>query len=127
MHRKQVCIWFDDVRCYRSGADPHSPHLTLNCTAVAALHTTALPAYPGLPELAEVEVRVPKVADDLFRSHRALFDHIDVANQGIQPVCVRAPLGIARKNVRSLNWRPFFLSQLRSGTHKELMQRVVDL
>ena len=108
MHRRQVCIWFDNLRRYRSGADPHSPDLTLNCTAVAVLHTTALPAYRGLPELAEIEARVPKVADDIFRSHRALFDRIDVANQGIQRVWVRAPLDIARKNVRSLNWRPFF-------------------
>ena len=118
MHRRQVCIWFDNLRRYRSGADPHSPDLTLNCTAVAVLHTTALPAYRGLPELAEIEARVPKVADDIFRSHTALFDRIDVANQGIQRVWVRAPLDIARKNVRSLNWRPFFLSELRSGTHK---------
>ena len=127
MHRRQVCIWFDNLRRYRSGTDPHSPNLTLNCTAVAVLHTTALPAYRGLPELAEIEARVPKVADDIFRSHRALFDRIDVANQGIQRVWVRAPLDIARKNVRSLNWRPFFLSELRSGTHKELLQLVVDL
>ena len=127
MQRRQVCIWFDNLRRYRSGADPHSPDLTLNCTAVAVLHTTALPAYRGLPELAEIEARVPKVADDIFRSHRALFDRIDVANQGIQRVWVRAPLDIARKNVRSLNWRPFFLSELRCGTHKELLQLVVDL
>ena len=73
-----------------------------------------------------MEARVPKVADDIFPSHRALFDRIDVVNQGIQRVWVRAPLDIARKNVRSLNWRPFFLSELRSGTHKELLQLVVD-
>ena len=127
MHRRQVCIWFDNLRRCRSGADPHSPDLTLNCTVVAILHTTALPAYPGLPELAEIEARVPKVADDIFRSHRALFDRINVANQGIQRVWVRAPLDIARKKVRSLNWRPFFLFELRSGTHKELLQIVVDL
>ena len=127
MHRRQVYIWFDNLRHYTSGADPHSPDLTLNCTAVAVLHTTALPAYPGLPELAETEVRVPKVADDIFRSHRAMFDRIDVANQGTQRVWACAPLDIARKNVRSLNWRPFFLSELRSGTHKELLQLLVDL
>ena len=63
MHRRQVCIWFDNVRRYRLGADPHSPDLTLNCTIVAVLHTTALPAYPGLPKLAEIEATVPKVAD----------------------------------------------------------------
>ena len=80
-----------------------------------------------MPELAEIEARVPKVADDIFRSHRALFDRIDIANQGIQRVWVRAPLDIARKDVRSLNWRPFFRSELRSGTHKELLQLVVDL
>ena len=127
MHRRQVCIWFDNLRRYRSGADPDSPDLTLNCTTVAVLHTTALPAYRGLPELAEIEARVPKVADDIFRPHRALFDRIDVANQGIQRVWVCAPLDIARKNVPSLNWRPFFLFELRSGTHKELLQLVVDL
>ena len=33
MHRRQVCIWFDNLRRYRSGADPHSPDLTLTCTA----------------------------------------------------------------------------------------------
>ena len=120
-------IWFDNLRRYRSGVDPHSPDLTPSCTAVAVLHTTALPAYRGLPELAEIEARVPSVADDIFRSHRSLFDRMDVANQGIQRVWVRAPLDIARTNVRSLNWRPFFLSELRSGTHKELLQLVVDL
>ena len=80
------------------------------------MHTSALPAYPGVPELAEIGAMVPKVADDIFRSHRALFDHIDVAKQGIQRVWVR-----------SLNWRSFFLSELRPGTHKELLQLVVDL
>ena len=97
MHRRQVCIWFDNLRRYRSGADPSSPDLTLNCTVVAVLHTTALPAYPGLPELVEIEVRVPKVAGDIFCSHIALFDRIDVANQGIQRVWFRAPLDIAKK------------------------------
>ena len=92
MHRRQVCIWFDNLRRYRSGADPHSPDLTLNCTAVAVLHTTALLAYRGLPELAEIEARVPKVADDVFRSHRALFDRIDVANQASSSGTV-APTG----------------------------------
>ena len=127
MHRREVCIWFDNLRRYRSRDDPHSPDLTLNCTAVAVLHTTALPAYPGLPELAEIEARVRKVADDIFCSHRALFDRIDVANQGIQRVWVRALLDTARKNARSLNRRPFFVSQLRSGTHKELLQLSGDL
>ena len=41
MHRRQVCIWFDNLRRYRSGADPHSRDLTRNCTVVAVLHTTA--------------------------------------------------------------------------------------
>ena len=80
-----------------SGADPHSLDLTPNYTAVAVLHTTALPTYPGLPELAEIEARAPQVADDIFRSHRPLFDRIDVANQGIQRVWVRALLDIATK------------------------------
>ena len=124
MHRRQVCIWFNNLRGYRSRADPHSPDLTLNCAVVAVLHSTALPAYPGLPELAEIEARVPKVANDIFRSHRALFD---LTNQGIQRVWVRAPLDIAWKNVPSLNWRPFFLYELRSGTHKDLLQLEVDL
>ena len=127
MHRWQVCMWLDKLRRYRSATDPHSPNLTLNCTAVAVLHTTALRACPGLPELAEMEIRVPKVADDIFRSHKALFDRIDVANQGTQRVWVRAALGIAKKNVCSLNWRPFFLFELRSGTHKEVLLLVVDL
>ena len=35
MHRRQVRIWFDNLRRYRSGADPHSPDLTVNCTAIA--------------------------------------------------------------------------------------------
>ena len=116
-----------NLRRYRSGADPHSPVLTLSCTAVAVLHTTALPAYRGLPELVEIEARVPKVAYDICRSHVALFDRIDIANQGIQRVWVRPPLDIARKNVHSLSWRPFFPCELRSGTHKELLQLVVDL
>ena len=127
MHRRQVCVWFDNPRHYRSGADPHSPDLPLNCTAVAVLHTTALLAYPGLAELREIAARVPKVAKDIFRSHRTLFDRIDVANQGIHRVWFGARLDIARKNVRSLNWRPFSLSELRSGTHKQLWQAVVDL
>ena len=127
MHRKQVCIWFDNLRRYRSGADPHSPDLTLNCTAVAVLHTTALPAYRGLPELAEIEARVPKVADDIFRSHRALFDRIDVAKQGIQRVWVRAPLEICKKKCSLPQLETLFVSELCSGTHKELLQLVVDL
>ena len=74
-----------------------------------------------------MEARVPKVADDTFRSRIALLDSIDVANQGVQRVWVRAHLDIARKNVRSPNWRPFFLSQLWCGTHKELLELVVNV
>ena len=54
MHRRQVCIWFDNLRRYRSGADPHSPDLTLNCTAVAFctllpyLHTGVYRSWPKL-------------------------------------------------------------------------------
>ena len=127
MHRRKVCIWFDNLSRYGLGADPHSPDLTFNCTAVAVLHTSALPAYHGLPKLAEIDARVPKVADDIFRSHLALFDRIDVAYQDVQRVWVRAPLDIARKNVRSLNWTTFVMFELRSGTHKELLEPVVDL
>ena len=127
MHRRQVCIWFDNLSRYRLAADPHSPDLTFNCTAVAVLHTGALPAYHGLPKLAEIDARVPKVADDIFRSHLALFDRIDVADQDVQRVWVRAPLDIARKNVRSLNRRPFVMFELWFGTHKELLELVVDL
>ena len=97
MHYRQVCVWFDNLGRYGLGDYPHSPNLTLKCRAVAILHTTALPTYPGLPELAEIEARVPKAADDIFRSHRALFDRIDVANQGIQRVWVPTLLNIAEK------------------------------
>ena len=91
------------------------------------LCTAAVPVYLGLPELVEIEAAVPKVADDIFRSHTALFNRIDVDNEGIQRICLCAPLHIARKNARSLNWRPFFLSELRSGAHEELLQLVVHL
>ena len=98
MHRRQVCIWTDNMRRYRSGVEPRSLDLTLKCTTVVVLHTTAQPAYPGLPELVEIEATVPKVADDIFRSHRASFDRIDVANEDIRRVSVRAVLDFARKN-----------------------------
>ena len=127
MHRRQVCIWFGNLRHCTSGGDPHSRDLPLSCTVVALLRTVAWPAYPGLAELAEIEARVPNVVDDIFRSDIALFNHIDVANQGVQRVWVRAPLHIARKNVRSLNWRPFLLPELWCGTHKELFELAVDL
>ena len=39
----------------------------------------------------------------------------------------RAPLDLARTAVVSLNWRPFLLSELKCGTHVELLEFVKGL
>ena len=52
------------------------------------------------------------VVNDIFPSISVFFDGINVANRGVQRVWVCAPLDIARPSVRSLNLRPFFLSEL---------------
>ena len=58
-------------------------HLPLNCTTIVVLHTTALPAYPGLPELGDIEQRVSRIVEDIFWSCPTLFDSIDIANRGV--------------------------------------------
>ena len=50
MQRRQVCIWFDNLRRYRSGADPHSPDLTLklySCCCFAHYCPTCIPGSAG--------------------------------------------------------------------------------
>ena len=57
---RQICIWVDNLTRYRSGFDPRTPDLMLNCTAVVVLHTSVLPhysVYSALPELAQVAAR----------------------------------------------------------------------
>ena len=126
-HRRQVGIWFDDFRCYRLWVDPNRPDLTLNCTAATVLQTTTLTPYPGLPEPAEIEAGVPQVSGDIFQLRNPLFDLMDVTNRVVKRVWLRASLDIARKDIRSFSWTPFVLSELRCGTHKELLQLVCDL
>ena len=115
--RQQITLWCDNYRRYINGVDPHSPDKTLNVTAVGVLHTTELLQYHGLPGLDAVAQCIRGVFDYIVRCVGLLLQRSTVPDGPILRTWVCAPLGYARNDVVSLNWRPFLLSHLKCGSH----------
>ena len=96
-------------------------------TAVGVLHTNELPQYHGLPGLDAVAQCIPGVVNYLVRYVGLLLQRSTVPDGPVLRTWVRAPLDYARNAVVSLNCRPFVLSQLKCGSHVELLEFVRGL
>ena len=91
--RQQIALWYDNYRRYISGVDPHNNRP--NVTAVAVLHTTELPQYPGLPNLDVVAQAVPPIIAYLVRCVGLLVQRSTIPDGRVLRTWVRAPLNLA--------------------------------
>lgn len=127
---RQCVLWMDNWCMLRWGTDPVHPEYTQNVTALAILdldalldrpmptRSTTVPTFPGHPDLGYV-VRHVEGAVALCTSVAASMHTTANAfnREELQRTDVRVPLDLVRHNMRSLQWRPFSLTeQTVSGT-----------
>ena len=96
-------------------------------TAVAVLHTTQLPQYPGLPDLDVVAHAVPPVIAYFVRCVGLFLQSSAVPDGPVVRTWVCALLDLAGTALVSLNLRPFLLSEFKCGNHVELLEFVMGL
>ena len=122
----QHIIWFDNFYRRRFAPLPHSPNRSLNCTAMALLQLRSdLDIFLGYPKLDALKQRLPVVAGRLRDSFLGLCDATKTLLQGpTEAKDIRAPLYCRRTNLRSLQWKPFFLTDLTPGSQPDLVALV---
>lgn len=95
----------------------------MNVSVLALLHITELLAFPGHLSLATVISSITSLARVLSRSHKALNDVISViSHDPLTTDDVRVPLDIHRTGMRSLQWRPYMLTDLTVSSQVDLVQ-----
>lgn len=110
MHNRHLVVWFDNYNQHRYGVNPMNPNLSLTATAVSILHTRPYDPFPGFPTLGEILDAIPNVVNKLtkaLRKLRALCT--EVVQWRLTDKDIRVPLDIQRRNVCSLQWKPFML------------------
>ena len=119
----QHIFWFDNFYRRRFAPSPHCPNRSLNCTAMALLQLRSdLDIFPGYPKLDALKQRLPVVARRLRDSFLGLCDATKTLLQRPKDIC--APLDCRRKSVRILQWKPFFLTDLTTGSQLDLVALV---
>ena len=122
----QHIVWFENFYRRRFAPSPHSPNRSLNCTAMALLQLRSdLDILRGYPKLDALKQCLPVVARRLRESSLGLCDAVKTLLQGpIEAKDTRAPWDCRRTSVRSLQWKPFFLTDLTTGSQPDLVALV---
>ena len=125
----QHIVWSHNFYRRRFAPSPHSPNRSLNRTAMALLQLqllcSDLDIFPGYPKLDALKQRLPVVARRLRDSFLGLCDATKTLLQGpivAKDIC--APLDCRRTSVRGLQWKPFFLTDLTTGSQPDLVALV---
>ena len=107
-------IWVDNFYRRRALNQPQRPYAELNCCVAAVLQTCNLPPFPGIPQCTHYpEMAVAAAA--LLRRH---FYHLrelveSFCESGLTAAEIRVPLDVPRSGVRSPEWLPLGLFDLR--------------
>ena len=123
--RRDIVVSVDNWWHAQFRANPVKPHVCLDVTAIAVLHTTPLPVFLGHPSLHDLVERVDTVAMAVVQQHREILKVCtDMCNTPISQRFIRAPLGTSRKASRQqLLWQPFGIYESRTGQ----IQKLLDL
>ena len=121
----QRIVWFDNFYRRRFAPSPYSPERSLNCTAMAFSQLRGdLDIFPGYPQLDVLMQRLPVVAP-LLDSFLGLCDATKTLLQGPNEAKdIRAPLECRETSVHSFQWKPFFLTDLTTGSQRDLVALV---
>ena len=121
--RRDIVVWVDNWWHAQFRANPVKPDVCLDVTAIAVLHTTPLPHFPGHPSQRDLVDRVGTVAMAFVQQHKEMLKVCtDVCNTPVSRRTIRAPLDIAREAGRKqLLLKPFGIYESRRGQNQELL------
>ena len=99
-----------------------SNDVSLNCTPATILPTPRpLNVYTGFSSLYSLLSRVGGGVGALRQSHRQFCNAVQtIAAEPVPLKDIRCPLDVSRRRARTHPWRPFVLSQLGVGAHRDL-------
>ena len=120
-------MWYDNYRPYIREVDPHNPHPSLSVTAsrcFAHHRATTIPLFAYLDAVAQA---LPPVVAYVLRYVGLLVQRSTISEGRVLRTWFSVPLYLARTAVLSLKWRPFLPSELKFGTHVELLEFVREL
>ena len=108
----QCVLWFDNYVRPKSYVDPARGFHMFDCTAFAVLKTSvALPAFRGMPPLADLFNRRRQLVVDLTEYHASLVRLLDVVRgMTFGANDVRVPLDVVRSTGHSPYWCPLAVS-----------------
>ena len=115
-------VWYDNCHWKYCLPTPSGANASLNCSVFAFLPPQReLDIFPGYPQLGSLFSKKGEIATSVVQSHHSLLANLDNAlNPSLTLRDVRCPLGVKRKGVDSLQWKPLLLSPLLTGTQCDL-------
>ena len=126
--RKQLVVWLDNWYRKRFGTDPVTNDLSLNVSVMAILHTTALPRFPGHLKVSELFTGLSGVVQVLLNAFPAVRKSVSIVlEQDLQPEWIRVPLDVHRRDMRSLQWLPYGLTDQTVSSQIDLLAIFADL
>ncbi len=122
MKDRQVVVWLDNWYRRRFGTDPDHNDMSLNVSAMAVLHITDIPMFPGYLSLEDVLKELPDVVVKLMGAVPRLHQGVArVVAEDMRREWIRVPLDVQRVNMRSLQWLSYILTEESVGTQVDLL------
>jgi hypothetical protein len=123
----QLVVWLDNWYRRRYGTDPQGD-MSLNVSALAVLHITEIPVFPGHLSLRSLVDAVPQRVAALLRAYGRMHAGVAAVNaEPLQPAWLRVPLDVHRTGMRSLQWLPYQLTEYTVSSQADLLQILHDL
>ena len=124
----QLVVWVDNWYRRRFGTDPLQSDQSLNISALAVLHIPEVPQFGGQLTLADVVSGVDAAASALVASYARVHAGVNlVTTTDLQPDFVRVPLDVHRTGMRSLQWRPYLLTEFSVSSQGDLLHILDEL
>ena len=122
MADQQVVMWLDNWYRRRFGSDPDHNDMSLNVSAMAVLHITNIPVFPGYLSLEDVVKTLPVVVAKLMDAVPCLHRRVvTIVEEDMRQEWIRVLLDVQRTNMRSLQWLPYILTKETVGTQVDLL------
>lgn len=119
---RQIVLWLDNWYRRRFSCDPQRNDMSLNVSAMAVLHITSIPLFPGYPCLGDVLDNVSNVAGRIAAASARLIGGVDmIVGEGLRPEWIRVPLDVHREGMRSLQWLPYILTEESVSSQLDLL------
>ena len=131
MQGANTVMWLDNWYYQRWLKCPGKPDASLDVSAMAILHIRG--GY-GVQWTGHIQLQ------GVFQHFDVLCDDVAIAQQniysgvlrlgslnGVSPKSIRAPLDVARGPRSTVQWRPFMMSESRTGTKRELLDLLAML